>query len=451
MTATVIRDTDRMVPPHDLDAEQATLGGMLLSRSVISDVMEIVTPEMFYNHTHATIFKAIVALHETNKPADALTVAHHLDVTDLVRIGGAPYLHTLIESVPTVGNATHYARIVADYASLRDLDEACSKVRRMIHARAGSPGELVETARELVVELAGRAAATDGPTVWGDLFTDGFQRYEDRKQAGPQAMGIPTGFPDLDKVIKGIHTGRVYVVAGESGSGKSIFVGDLVRSATFHHGAAALVFNLEMTKPELFDRLLCAEAGVHHDHAVSGNLTDQDWAKLAKTTTATAEARLWLDDTARLTVADIRARVLRYKREQNVKIVVVDLIGLVTADRRLPREQQVAEISRKLQQLSVELDIAVIVVAQINRQNQQRADKRPSIHDLRESAQIGHDAAVVVLVHRPEKHDRSKRPGEADLIIDKNRFGPEQDITVCAQLHYCRFASFATPDRKEAL
>lgn len=446
MTTLVAPEADSWATaPHDAAAEQAALGGMLLSRAVISDVMEILTPEMFYKPNHKTIFQAIVALHETGHPADALTVAHHLDTADLVRIGGVPYLHTLVESVPTAANATHYARIVADYASLRALDEACIKVRQMIRTRARPSDELVETARELVVDLAGKAAATDGPTAWGDLFTEGFQRYEDRTEAGAQAIGIPTGFPDLDKVIKGIHTGRVYVVAGESGSGKSIFVGDLVRSATFRHGAAALVFNLEMTKPELFDRLLCAEAGVHHDRAIGGTLTDSDWSKLAKTTGETAAARLWLDDTARLTVADIRARVLRYKREQNVKIVVVDLIGLVTADRRLPREQQVAEISRKLQQLSVELDIAVIVVAQINRNNQQRADKRPSIHDLRESAQIGHDAAVVILVHRSEKHDRSKRPGEADLIIDKNRFGPEQDITVCAQLHYCRFASFAKP------
>jgi replicative DNA helicase len=259
-------------------------------------------------------------------------------------------------------------------------------------------------------------------------------------------MGIPTGFPDLDDVIKGIHPGRVYVVAGESGSGKSVFVGDLVRSATFHHGASALMFNMEMTKTELFDRLLCAEAGVHHARAMDGDLHFDDWKKLATVTGETAKARLWLDDTARLTVADIRARVQRYKREHDLKVIVVDLIGLVTPnDRRLTREQQVAEISRKLQQLAVEMLIAVIVVAQINRGPQQRTDKRPSIHDLRESAQIGHDAAVVILVHRPSKHDRDKRPGEADLIIDKNRFGPEQDITVCAQLHYCRFASFAIP------
>jgi replicative DNA helicase len=442
---TVLEPDIGYAPPQDMDAERAVLGGMLLARQVISEVMEIVTPEMFYKPIHETVFKAIVALHEAGRPADAVTVAHSLaDSGDLQRVG-APYLHTLMESVPTAANATHYARIVADHYTLRALDEACSKVRQMIRSRAMPSGELVDTARELVVDLAGKAASTNGPSLWGDLIGDGMQRMEDRQSDDVVTMGIPTGFSDLDAVIKGIHTGRVYVVAGESGSGKSIFVGDLVRSATFHHGSAALIFNLEMTKPELFDRLLCAEAGVLHDRAMEGDLDFKDWEKLARVTGETASARLWLDDTARLTVADIRARVQRYKREHDIKIVVVDLIGLVTADRRLPREQQVAEISRKLQQLAVEMDVAVIVVAQINRNAQQRADKRPSIHDLRESAQIGHDAAVVILVHRPEKHDRSKRPGEADLIIDKNRFGAETDITVCAQLHYCRFASFALP------
>ena len=429
----------------DAAAERAVLGGMLIARQVISDVMEILTADAFADHAHRAVFNAIAALHEAGQPADTVTVMHRLaDSGDLARVGGAPYLHTLMDAVPTAANATHYARIVADHATLRALDEACAKVRRMIRSRNGPPGELVETARELVVDLAGKAAGTNGPTRWGDLIDDGMQRYEDRGESEAVVMGIPTGLPDLDAVIKGIHPGRVYVIAGESGSGKSVLAGDLVRSAAFHHNAGALVFNMEMTKAELFDRLLCAEAGVGHEAASEGKLADADWAKLAKTTGYTSDAPLWLDDTARLSVADIRARAQRYKREHDIKLVVVDLIGLVEAhDRRVPREQQVADISRKLQQMAVQLDVAVIVVAQINRNNQSRADKRPSIHDLRESAQVGHDAAVVMLVHRPEMHDRSKRPGEADVIIDKNRFGPTADIPVCAQLHFARFASFA--------
>lgn len=437
---------DEANPLRDAGAERCVLGAMLISPGIIADVAEILTDAFaFYEPQHQRLFATIVDMHAAGMAVSAPAVISYLIENGDVRlVGGAPYLSELMEHTPSSASGTYFAQAVADRAMLRALDEAGEKVRRMIRTASGTTSEIVEQARELVVDLAGKAAATNGPSQWGDLIDDGMQRLEDRGEAETDVMGIPTGLSDLDKVIKGIHPGRVYVVAGESGSGKSVLVGDFVRSATFRNGAGALVFNMEMTKAELFDRLLCAEAGVDHERATEGNLTDNDWAKLATTTGVTADALLWLDDTPRLTVADIRARTQRYKREHNIKMIVVDLIGLVTVhDRRLPREQQVAEISRKLQQIAVELNIAVVVVAQINRNAQQRSDKRPSIHDLRESAQIGHDAAVVILVHRPEKHDRSKRPGEADLIIDKNRFGAETDITVCAQLHYCRFASFA--------
>jgi replicative DNA helicase len=436
---------DEANPLRDAGAERCVLGAMLISPRIVADVAEILPdPNAFYDPRHRQLFATIVDMHAAGMPVSAHAVTSHLiDNGGVHQVGGAPYLSTLMEETPSGASGTHFAQAVADRAMLRSLDEACEKVRRMIRSASGTTSEIVEQARELVVDLAGKAAATNGPSRWGDLIGDGMQRMEDRGEADTATSGISTGLPDLDEVIKGIHTGRVYVIAGESGSGKSTLAADFVRAATFGAKQGALVFNMEMTKAELFDRLLCAQAGVHHERATEGKLTDSDWAKLATCTGVTDDALLWLDDTARLSVADIRARAQRYKREHDIKLLVVDLIGLVTPnDRRLSREQQVAEISRKLQQIAVELDLAVIVVAQINRGPQQRADKRPSIHDLRESAQIGHDAAVVILVHRPEKHDRSKRPGEADLIIDKNRFGPETDITVCSQLHYSRFASF---------
>lgn len=440
MTSMVL---DEANPLRDAGAEQRVLGAMLLTPGSIAEIAEIIDGSAFYDPKHRKLFTTLVDMQAGGQPVGPHEVVSHLiDNGGVQQVGGAPYVSTLLEETATGVSGTHFAQIVADRAMLRALDEACDKIRRRIRAAAGTSAEIVEEARSLVVELAGKAAATDGPVRWKDLIDDGLTRMEERGEQDATTIGIPTGLADLDKAIKGIHTGRVYVVAGESGSGKSTLAADFLRSATFTHGEGALFFNMEMTRHELFDRLLCAEAGVNHTRALEGQLDEDEWFKLGRTAGATDGANLWLDATPRLTVADIRARALRKKREHNIKIVVVDLIGLVTADRSLVREQQVAEISRKLQQLAVELDIAVIVVAQINRNNQSRADKRPSIHDLRESAQIGHDAAVVILVHRPEMHDRSKRPGEADLIIDKNRFGPTTDVTVCAQLHYSRFASF---------
>lgn len=430
-------------PMRDIGAERCVLGTMLIAPQLIAEIAEIVDASAFHEGQHRKLFATMVDMQSAGDVVSAPAVVSYLiENGGVQQVGGAPYVWEILDSTPSSASGTHFAQVVADRAMLRALDEACDKVRRMIRTASGTSSEIVEQARSLVVDLAGRATATNGPARWGDLLDEGMNRFEERTENGAEVMGIPTGLPDLDKVIKGVHTGRVYVVAGESGSGKSTLAADFVRSAAFTHNEGALVFNMEMTKAELVDRMLCAEAGVDHGRAMEGDLSDRDWARLAGVVGRTEAAPLWLDDTARLTVSDIRARVQRYKREHDVKLVVVDLIGLVTADRRLPREQQVAEISRQLQRVAVEFDVAVIVVAQINRGPQQRADKRPSIHDLRESAQIGHDASVVILVHRPEKHDRDKRPGEADLIIDKNRFGAEKDVTVCAQLHYSRFASF---------
>jgi replicative DNA helicase len=442
-----VTDIDNIL--HDVDAERATVGAMLLSRSVISDVMEVVDALDFGDPAHRTVFAAIEEMHSRGEPVDALIVSKALaDSGDLLRVGGVPYLHTLVEAVPTVSNATHYARIVADYATLRRLDEVCVKIRQKIHSRTDSPAELVEEARVLVADLAGRAAASDGPVMWSAITEEGLNAAHDtegRRTKG-ETSGVPTGLPDLDRVIHGLQPGQVYVIAGESGSGKSTLAGDFVRSSAFANGEPTLYFALEMSRVEMFNKLVCAQAGVLHDRLVEGTMEIGDWTKIGKVCGETDQAPLFIDESGRLSVADIRVRALKIQREHGLKVIVVDLIGLATpAGSHSTREQQVADISRRLHALAKELQVAVVVVAQINRNNQTRADKRPSIHDLRESAQIGHDAAVVLLVHRPERAERNDaRKGEADLIIDKNRFGAETTLTVAAQLHYSRFVSMAS-------
>jgi replicative DNA helicase len=436
-------------PLQDLAAEQATVGAMLLSRNVVSDVMEVVNAQDFGDPVHRTLFEVIADLHGRGEPIDALMVGKALaDSGDLLRVGGAPYLHTLIESVPTVSNATHYARIVADYSTLRNLDAVCVKIRQKVHSRTDSPAGLVEEARVLVADLAGRAASSDGPVAWNEITEEGLDaanEREARRDAG-ELPGISTGLPDLDRLIHGLQSGQVYVIAGESGSGKSTLAGDFVRSSAFVNGDPTLYFALEMSRVEMFNKLVCAQAGVLHDRLVEGSMDIDDWTAIGKVCGKTKDAPLYIDDSGRLSVADMRVRAMRIKREGGLKVIVVDLIGLADpALKSATREQQVADISRRLHALSKELQVAIVVVAQINRGNLTRADKRPSIHDLRESAQIGHDAAAVILVYRPDKADRkTQRVGEADLIIDKNRFGAEKSITVAAQLHYSRFVSMAT-------
>jgi replicative DNA helicase len=435
-------------PLWDVGAERCVLGAMMLDKSVIGEVQQrIPNSDAFYHPGHSTVFDAICALHSAGKPADVFSVLAHLaEAGTLAKVGGGPYLHTLIEQVPFGAHGPYYAGIVADRATLRALDEAAARIRRMIReGGAGNSADMVERARVMVADLAGRVASTDGPVRWRDLIEAGMDNLETLEASKDEPAGIPTGFPELDEAIHGLQTGRVYVVAGESGSGKSTLTADFVRSVSFRHNTASLVFNMEMTANELFNRFVCAHASVDHDRVASGTMTDQDWTKIARMCGETENAPLWIDDTPDLSAADIRVRAHRWKQQHDIKIVVVDLIGLVKPTGGQTREQQVSAISRSLKVLAKELDVAVIVVAQINRGPQQRSDKRPNIHDLRESAGIGHDADAVILVYRPEKHDKTKRRGEADLIIAKNRFGPEKDVVVCAQMHLSRFVSMAIP------
>lgn len=451
MTAVAEPRAAESSPLFDLGAEQAMVGAMLIDRATIGEIRQIVTdPEMLYSTPNRILFQAIAELDDAKQPTSAQAVLAHLAVTapDTIRkLNNGVYLSEVLENTPVGVTGPYYARIVADRAVLRALDEECARIRRRIHTGAGSTADLIESARVMVADLAGRVASADGPVRWRDIITPAMDELEAIERGEAASEGIPTSFPDLDRLIHGLKGGQVYVVAGMSGSGKSTFVGDLVRSAAFTHQQATLVVTLEMSRLELFNKLICAHASVDHGRLTGGSMTDQDWIRVAQKCGETADAPLWIDDTPRQSLADIRVKAHRLHREHGpLKVIVVDLIGLVDPPAAQTREQQVAAISRALKVLAGELDAAVIVVAQLNRNPNQRADKRPTQHDLRESAQIGHDASAVILLHRPEQHDRAAQVGEAVLIVDKNRFGPEGDVTVAAQLHLSRFFSMALPE-----
>lgn len=434
-------------PLWDVGAERCVLASMMMDKSVIAEVQQRINSDTFYLGHHRILFNAICELHDAQKPADPFSVGAHLaEAGALTRVGGAPYLHTLVEQLPVGASGPYFASIVADRAVLRALDQAAERIRRMIRdGGSGNSAQMVERARLMVADLAGRVASTDGPVRWRDLIEPALKNLSAIEESSDEPAGVSTGFPDLDEVIHGLQPGRVYVIAGESGSGKSTLASDFIRSASFHYGIGSLIFNMEMKANELFNRFVCAHASVDHQRLTSGTMTDEDWTAIARVCGDTDDAPLWIDDTSDLSLADIRVRSHKMKQQHDIGIVVVDLIGLVSPTPGLIREQQVAVVSRGLKVLAGELGVAVVVVAQINRGPQQRADKRPTRNDLRESAAIGHDADVVILVHREELHDKTKRRGEADLIVDKNRDGPTKDIVVCAQLHLSRFTSMAIP------
>ncbi|MCO8275281.1 replicative DNA helicase [Actinoplanes sp. TRM 88003] len=436
-------------PPQDVAAEQGVLGGMLLSKDAIADVVEILKVQDFYRPVHASIYDVILDLYGRGEPADALTVAAALaDSGDLQRIGGVPYLHTLIESVPTAANAAYYARIVGERAILRRLVEAGTKIVQLGYGANGNGGrdvdDIVDLAQQAIYDVTEKRVSEDFASI-GDMLQPTVDEIEAIGAAGGGMAGIPTGFSDLDRLLNGLHPGQLIIVAGRPGLGKSTASMDFARNAAIRANCASAIFSLEMSKIEMVMRLLSAEARVPLHVLRSGQLTDDDWSKLARRMGEISEAPIFVDDTPNMNLMEIRAKARRLKQRHNLKLLVIDYLQLMSSPKKTEsRQQEVSELSRGLKLLAKEIECPVIGVSQLNRGPEQRTDKRPQLSDLRESGSIEQDADVVILLHRDDYYDKeSPRAGEADFIVAKHRNGPTDTVTVAAQLHLSRFVDMA--------
>jgi len=433
-------------PPQDIEAEQSVLGGMLLSKDAIADVVEVLRGNDFYRPAHQLIYDAILDLYGRGEPADAVTVAAELSRTGSIsRVGGHPYLHTLISGVPTAANAGYYAEIVAERAILRRLVEAGTRIVQMGYGAAGGEGmagtvdDVVDRAQAEIYEVTERRTSEDYVRIEDLLQStmDELERIQDHDGNG----GVPMGFEQLDEMLHGLHPGQMVVVAGRPGSGKSTLAMDFARSAAIRHHAPTVVFSLEMSKQDIMMRLFSAEARVKLNDLRSGRMSDDDWRKLALRSSELAEAPLFIDDSPNLTMMEIRAKARRLKQRHDLKLIVIDYLQLMTSGKRVEsRQQEVSEFSRAMKLLAKELDVPVVALSQLNRGPEQRTDKKPMLSDLRESGSIEQDADVVLLVHREDMYEReSPRAGEADIIIAKHRNGPTGNAVVAFQGHLSRF------------
>lgn len=432
-------------PPQDMAAEQSVLGGMLLSKDAIADVIEILRSADFYRPNHATVFDAVLDLYGRGEPADAVTVAAALQgAGTLARVGGAAYLHTLISSVPTAANASYYARIVAERAVLRRLVDAGTRIAHMAYQGSRDVDDLVDLAQQAVYDVTERRGSEDF-TVLADLLRPALDEIESIGNRGEGIIGVPTGFIELDALLGGLRGGQLIVVAGRPGLGKSTAAMDFARSASVRHNMTSAIFSLEMSKIEIVTRMLAAEARVPMHVLRSGRLSEDDWTRLARRMGEIGEAPLFIDDTPNMTLMEIRAKARRLKQRNDLKMVVVDYLQLMTSPKRVEsRQQEVADLARGLKLLAKELDVPVVAVSQLNRGPEQRTDKRPQLTDLRESGSIEQDSDIVILLHRDDYYDKeSPRAGEADFIVAKQRNGPTGTITVAAQLHFSRFVDMA--------
>ncbi|MFE7757651.1 replicative DNA helicase [Streptomyces sp. NPDC057429] len=432
------------MPPHNLEAEQSVLGSMMSSQQAAIDCQDILKPQDYYKPAHQAIHQAILDLRAQGEPCDPIHLgAELLKQGQLERVGGAAYLHTLVQAVDTAANGSYHAEIVREQAILRRLVDAGIRITQSGYAGQGETDDLVAAAAAEI------AAVVEGTGKDDDFHTPGETMETtldlvDTDNSGA-IIGLPTGFTDFDSLTSGLRPGQLIVVAGRPGMGKTTWAMDIARHCTIMNNIPAAFISLEMGIDELNMRLLSAEAKVALHHLRSGSTTDEDWTRIARALPRITDAPLYINESAS-TLGVIQAKLRRLKtRQPDLGLVVIDYVQLVNvAGRQESREREVSAISRQLKLLAKELQVPIVALAQLNRGPEQRTDKRPAVSDLRESGSLEQDADMVVLLYRDDAYEPfSGQAGEVELIVGKHRNGPTATITVANQLHYSRFIDMA--------
>ncbi|MFE3381902.1 replicative DNA helicase [Streptomyces anulatus] len=435
------------IPPQDLNAEQSVLGGMLLSKDAIGEVIEeLAGPEDFYRPAHQTVYAAILDLYAKGEPADPITVAAELVKRgEITKVGGAPYLHTLVQSVPTAANASWYATGVAETAIWRRLVEHGTRAAQAGYRSEGEATAAVDRAQmDLLAVMGERAGQREAPPL-SQTSSALLDRIEQRQGRGGEMIGLPTGFADLDALTLGLRPGQLVIVAGRPATGKSTLAIDFARHCSLVKRIPSVVFSLEMGREELEERILSAAARVPLHHIQSGTVTEEDWGRIARRMPE-IESPMIIDDMAEnSTYTEIAAKARRYVQKHGAKLIVVDYLQLMKSGQKTEsRQQEVSDISRNLKLLAKNLRVPIVALSQLNRESEKRTDKKPMISDLRESGSIEQDADIVILLHREDMYEKeSPRAGEADLIVAKHRNGPTATVTVAFQGHYARFVDMS--------
>ncbi len=414
--------------PQNEDAEQSTLGAILIDSSVISQVIEILTPEDFYKEAHRKIFSAIVELDRSGKPVDILTVFNYLKSKGqlLEEVGGSSYLTYLTGVVPSTVNVEYYARLVKEKAILRRLVIAATEIANRSYEGGISVDEAVDLAEKAIFDIAQHKIK---PSFYEtrELAAKALEIIEALHERKELITGIPTGFEKLDHMTSGLQPSDLIIVAARPGLGKTSFCLNIAAHAAIENRNPVGIFSLEMTKDQLMLRMLSSRAKVDYSKIRSGYIKDEELVKLVNAADIFRQAKIYIDDTPAIGILELRAKARRQKREKGLDLIIVDYLQLMRGSGKTEtREREIAEISGSLKALAKELNIPVIAVSQLSRQTEARANRVPQLSDLRESGALEQDADVVIFIHRADAYEKEpdKKNGIAEIIIGKQRNGP---------------------------
>jgi len=436
----------RKLPPQSLEAEESVLGGVLLDNTAIDRALESVSPDDFYRESHRKIMNAMIELNQRGEPVDLVTLAEMLKSRgELPDIGGAVYLAELAEKVPTAANVAYYARIVREKAILRSLIQTATEIATSGYEPTAQIDQFLDEAEHKIFAISERKAK---PTFFRirDIMVDSLKAIEQMYERRELVTGVPTGFIDLDRMTAGLQPSDLIIVAGRPSMGKTAFALNIAQYAAVSARMGVAIFSLEMSKEQLVLRLLCSEARVDQSKVRTGHAAERDFPKIAMAASRLSDAPIYIDDTAGMSVLELRAKARRLKRERDSKLglIIIDYLQLMQSHGKTDsREQEISTISRSLKALAKELSVPVIALSQLNRQVETRGDKRPVMADLRESGAIEQDADVIAFLYRPVVYDKTAEERAAEVIIAKQRNGPVGTVNLTFMSEHTRFENRA--------
>jgi replicative DNA helicase len=445
-TAPTMQGSSGLMPPQNLDAEQAVLGTVLLQDKSVLKIVEVISPEDFYRDAHKTIYRAMLDLFERHEPHDLITVNNLLgDRNKLEEVGGAAYLASLTDIIPFAGTLVHYAEIIRKKSVLRQLIHTTSEVAARCYDTQEDIGTLVDDAEKTIFEIA-QAKKRQGFQPMSDIVPKAFDRITKLFDRQEHITGVATGYDELDKMTAGMQPADLIILAGRPSMGKTALAMNIVQHAAIVEKIPVAVFSLEMSMEQLALRMLCSVGRIDSQRIRTGRLQEKDWPALTRATGILTEAPIHIDDTAGITVLEMRAKVRRLKSEHDLGMVVVDYLQLMQGRAQNEnRTQEISDISRSLKAMAKELDVPVIALSQLNRGLESRTDKRPQLSDLRESGAIEQDADVIGFIYRDEVYNKAEdnpNRGIAEIIIGKQRNGPTGTVKLTFLGQYTTFESY---------
>ncbi len=429
--------------PYSQDAELAVIGSALTNAHSVAESAEIVRPSDFYFYQNREIYEAILELFNENAAIDFITVSNRLSLKDkLEAVGGITYLRNAATNVPTTRHVTYYSNIIKDKATLRALIQRAGAISDMAYSEADKVERVVDRAEQLIFDVSSSRESGEILPV-SEIFMGSYRELVENSMNEGGITGISSGFSELDRRTGGLHPGELILVAGRPGMGKSSFAVNIAEEVSIRNKKTVALFNLEMPREQIVNRILCSQAMVNLNKIRTGEMTGEDWEKIGAIVDRVASAPMYIDDTASITVAEIRAKCRRLKHTQNLQLVVIDYLQLMQASGRNDnRQQEIAEISRSLKILAKELSVPVIALSQLSRASESRSDKRPMLSDLRESGAIEQDADIVMFLYRDDYYNKdTDEKNIAECIIAKNRSGETGSFKVGWRGEYTKFSN----------